>query len=77
YRRIHTTDRRLMTLQTFRDFEELISPDLVCRVHKSFMVAIAKIESVERDRIKIGEMMIPISDTYRKAFLERINAPGR
>ena len=77
YRRIHTIDRRLMTLQTFRDFEELISPDLVCRVHKSFMVAIAKIESVERDRIKIGETMIPISDTYRKAFLERINAPGR
>lgn len=77
YRRIHTIDKRLMTLQTFRDFEELISPDIICRVHKSFMVAIDKIDSVERDRIKIGEITIPVSDTYRKSFMERINAPGR
>lgn len=76
YRRIHTIQKKLMTLQTFRDFEELISPDIICRVHKSYMVAIDKIESVERDRIKIGDVIIPISDTYRKAFLERINAPG-
>ena len=38
---------------------------------------IDKIDSVERDRIKIGEITIPVSDTYRKSFMERINAPGR
>ncbi|MGL4597390.1 MAG: LytR/AlgR family response regulator transcription factor [Bacteroidia bacterium] len=72
YRRIHTTQKRIMTLQTFGEFEQLISPDLVCRVHKSFMVAIAKIDSIERDRIKIGETIIPISDSYRNTFFEQI-----
>jgi DNA-binding LytR/AlgR family response regulator len=77
YRRIHTINKRIMTLQTFGDFEQEIPPEIICRVHKSFMVALDKIDSIERDRIKIREALIPISDTYRKAFFERINYPGR
>lgn len=77
YRRIHTIDKRIMTLQTFGDFEQEISPEIVCRVHKSYMVALDKIDSIERDRIKIRETLIPISDTYRKTFFERINFPGK
>jgi DNA-binding LytR/AlgR family response regulator len=73
YRKIHTTHKPIMTLQTFNDFEKEISPSLVCRVHKSFMVSLAKIESIERDRIKIKGILIPISDTYKEIFYELIN----
>jgi DNA-binding LytR/AlgR family response regulator len=73
YRRIHTTSKRLMTLQTFTDLEELLSPDVICRVHKSYMVALDKIDSIERDRIRIGEVLIPVSETYRRGFLDRIS----
>ncbi len=73
YRRIHTNDRRIMTLQTFKDFEQEISSNIICRVHKSFMVSLDKIVSVERDRIKIKDVLIPISETYKKEFLEIIN----
>jgi len=76
YRRIHTVDKRIMTLQTFKDFEQEIPPELICRVHKSFMVSLAKIDSIERDRIKIKEVLIPISETYKKDFLQRINYQG-
>lgn len=72
YRRIHTTDKRIMTLQTFREFEEQIPPQIICRVHKSYMVSIGRIESVERDRIRIGEQYIPVSDSYKSAFYELI-----
>jgi two-component system, LytTR family, response regulator len=74
YRRIHTNDKRLMTLQTFGDFEKDISAHQLCRVHKSYMVAIDKIEAIERDRIKIGDTLIPISDTYKQAFFDVIQA---
>ncbi len=77
YRRIHTISKRIMTLQTFGDFEQEIPAEIICRVHKSFMVALDKIDSIERDRIKIREALIPISDTYRKAFFERIHYPGK
>ena len=73
YRKIHTTGKHIMTLQTFNDFENEISSSLICRVHKSFMVSLDKIESIERDRIKIGNTFIPISDTYKEIFYELIN----
>ncbi len=72
YRRIHTTSKKIMTLQTFNDFEKEISSSIICRVHKSYMVSLDKIESIEKDRIKIKEILIPISETYKQAFYENI-----
>lgn len=73
YRRVHTSTRKIMTLKTFKDFEQDISADVICRVHKSFMVSLDKIESIERDRIKIKDTLIPISETYKDDFYSRIN----
>ncbi len=72
YRRIHTNDRKLMTLQTFKDFEQEIPQHIICRVHKSFMVALDKIMSIEQDQIRIKDVTIPVSDTYKKEFMELI-----
>jgi two-component system LytT family response regulator len=72
YRRIFTIDKRVMTLQTFGELEMMIPKDIVCRVHKSFMVALHKIDNIERNRIKIGEKMIPVSESYKKEFLKLI-----
>jgi hypothetical protein len=72
YRRIHTPTRRIMTLQTFAEFERQLPAELVCRVHKSYMVAVGKIDSIERGRIAIQHLTIPISDTYRERFLALI-----
>ena len=74
YRRIHTVDKRIMTLQNFKDLEVVIPSRLVCRVHKSYMVSLGRIDSVERSRIKIGDQIIPISDTYRDQFFSLINS---
>lgn len=74
YRRIHTINKKIMTLQNFSEFEKVIPASVVCRVHKSYMVALAKIESVERGRIKIGDQLIPISDTYKDVFFQLINS---
>ena len=74
YVRIHCLRKKIMTLQSFNELERLIPAHLVCRVHKSFMVAINKIETVERSRIKISDQLIPLSETYREAFLRLINS---
>ena len=72
YRRIHTRQKRIMTLQNFSDLAEMLPSHLVCRVHKSWMVALNKIEAVERSRIIIGNKRIPISATYKHAFFDQI-----
>lgn len=74
YRRIHTLNKRIMTLQTFSELEALIPARLICRVHKSFMVSISKINEIERSRIKIADQIIPISETYREHFFGVINS---
>jgi len=73
YRRIHTTNKKIMTLQNFKELEKLIPPNIVCRVHKSYMVGLGRIESIERSRIRIADQIIPISETYRGDFFQRIN----
>lgn len=72
YRRIHTEHKRIMTLQNFTELEKMIPSHIVCRVHKSYMVALQKIEAIERSRIIIGKKWIPISATYKEAFFDRI-----
>jgi len=72
YRRLHCQSKKIMTLQTFTELEKMIPSHLVCRVHKSYMVAPNKIETIERGRIKIADTIIPISATYKAAFLKLI-----
>ncbi|MFD2587468.1 LytR/AlgR family response regulator transcription factor [Croceitalea marina] len=74
YRRIHTINKRIMTLQNFKEFEAIIPSNIVCRVHKSYMVSLSKIESIERNRIRIANQMIPISETYKAGFFQQIGS---
>jgi two-component system, LytTR family, response regulator len=73
YRRIHTLQKRIMTLQTFAEFERQIPPAILCRVHKSYMVALDKIDSIEKRGLRIKDRLIPLSETYRERFFELIN----
>ncbi len=70
YRRIFARDKQILTLQTFGELEQSIPPSIACRVHKSYMVALDKIDAVERDVIRVGAVEIPLSETYKKPFLQ-------
>ncbi|RRA97733.1 LytR/AlgR family response regulator transcription factor [Larkinella rosea] len=72
YRRVHTVAEKIMTLETFGELEQKLPRPPFCRVHKSYLVSLDKIESVERDRIKLGKAVIPVSDTYRERFYQVI-----
>lgn len=68
YRCIQMAARRVLTSQTFSDLELDLPPAKFCRVHKSYIVALDKIELIERNRIKIKDTYIPISETYKDIF---------
>jgi DNA-binding LytR/AlgR family response regulator len=76
YLKIVTTNARIMTLQNFKKFEATLPPENFIRVHKSYLVALNKIESISRNRIKIGNTLIPVSDSYKNAFYEAISKKG-
>lgn len=66
YLRVVTRSEKYMTLQNFKNIQSLLPEPQFMRVHKSFVIALDKIDSIERGRIKIGNRIIPIGDTYKK-----------
>jgi DNA-binding LytR/AlgR family response regulator len=73
YLRIVTQKSRIMTLQSFQNMESVLPPDNFMRIHKSFIVAMNKIESIERNRIRIGDQHIPVGLSYRERFLKQLD----
>jgi len=72
YRNIQTTTKKILTLQTFTELEQALPKSKFCRVHKSYIVTLNRIESIERNRIKIKDNLIPISETYKEIFYKLI-----
>ncbi|NJW52436.1 LytR/AlgR family response regulator transcription factor [Salinimicrobium oceani] len=72
YLRIHTPQEKIMTLLSFARLEELLPASKFARVHRSYLVAIDKIEHIERKRIKISSNYIPVSDTYADNFFKKL-----
>jgi DNA-binding LytR/AlgR family response regulator len=73
YRQINTVGKKILTSESFRDLELKLPVHQFVRVHKSYLVSLDKIESIERDRIKIQKELIPISETYRDKFYALIS----
>jgi DNA-binding LytR/AlgR family response regulator len=72
YLRIICINKKIMTLQSFSKLEESLPSKKFCRVHKSYIVSIDKIKSIERNVIIIADQRIPVSNTYRESFFSRI-----
>lgn len=72
YISIFTKAERVITLQHMKKMEENLPEERFIRVHKSYIVSIDKIESIERSRIQICDKTIPIGDTYRDNFFKKI-----
>lgn len=73
YLRIHTPEEKIMTLLNFAKLEELLPAQNFARVHRSFLVAIDKIDHIEKNRIRIGSEVIPVSESYAEAFYKMLN----
>lgn len=72
YISIFTHSERVITLQNMKRMDETLPRSQFIRVHKSYIIALDKIESIERSRITICSKVIPIGDTYRDEFFKRI-----
>lgn len=73
YIKVVLRDKELMTLMSFKDILDLLDNPDFCRVHHSFVVAIDKIEYIEKNRIVIKNQFIPISESRRQAFFSQLN----
>ena len=67
---IHTIRGKYMTLLPLKTVEEYLDPAKFLRVHKSYLVAISKVESVDSTELTIQTYQIPISRNLREQVIE-------
>ncbi len=72
YISIYTPTERIVTLQNMKKMEDILPSARFVRVHRSYIVALDKIASIERGRIFIEDKVIPVGDTYRDTFYRQI-----
>lgn len=70
YVKIHSKafPRPVITRMSMKVMEEKLPTDQFVRVHKSFIIALDKIDSMRKNKIKIGEEEIPVSDFYKESL---------
>jgi two-component system LytT family response regulator len=74
---IHTATEKIVARQTINSLEASLPAAAFARVHKSFIVSLAHIHTVERSRIFMqaaagAPIIIPVGDAYRNAFYGRL-----
>lgn len=67
-----TPEGSILTLMSMKAIEEHLPSDTFVRVHRSYIVNINKIKTIERNRIVFGKVYIPVSDSYKEHFTELI-----
>ncbi|MGD9928617.1 MAG: LytR/AlgR family response regulator transcription factor [Mangrovibacterium sp.] len=63
----------ILSLNSVKALEQKLPADRFMRVHRSFIVNLEKIETIERSRIVFGKTYIPVSDQYKDKFQEFVN----
>lgn len=70
YLKIHIADtnKAILTLMSFKEILSKLPSNQFLRVHKSFVVNVDYIKTVQRNRIVINDMRIPIGESHKEAF---------
>ncbi|MCB0567863.1 MAG: response regulator transcription factor [Phaeodactylibacter sp.] len=72
YVRFVCRDARHVTLESLKNLEELLPADNFLRVHKSYIVARNKVQSLNGNMLEIGAFKIPISRSKREEIVQAI-----
>lgn len=69
YIRIHTKTEKIIVLETMKSFESKL-PSNFKRIHRSFIINIDYLTSIDGNSVYLGQKNIPIGETYRKEIKE-------
>jgi len=68
YVKIFTHDRMIISYQSLKNLVAMLPSKQFPRVHKSYIISLGKIESIEGNQIKIKDKLIPLGTNYKQEF---------
>lgn len=72
YIKIFLNEKKLVTNISMKKIENLLPETQFYRIHKSYIISIAKVESIEGNMVKINNIHLPIGNSYRQDFMLHI-----
>ena len=73
YVKVYTTrTKMLLTKDTLKNLHGELSSEVFIRIHRSFIIAIKAIQFIEGNQVCVNDVMLPVSESYRKDLMERI-----
>jgi DNA-binding LytR/AlgR family response regulator len=69
YVKIFLADKKIVTLQTMKNMERKLPPEMFSRVHRSFIVNRNHVSSFSTSACEVNEVKIPIGKNYKEAFV--------
>lgn len=76
YVKIHTGDQYIVTKMQLGELESLLSPQVLLRIHKSFVVSLEKITAFSASHVEIGAHQIPIGRSYKELVMKQLRPWG-
>lgn len=71
---IHTRQKKYITYLTFSGIEGQLPAHLFVRIHKSYLVAIAAIQTIDGNEVITSSVRLPLSKSYRQDVMSRIES---
>lgn len=78
YVQIHTAERRVVTHHTMKGMDKALPGERFLRIHRSFIVAVDRIEAVDGNQVLIGGRWLPVGANHRDdlmAWVQRHHLP--
>jgi DNA-binding LytR/AlgR family response regulator len=73
YVKIYTAEKYHIVHSTLKLFEEKLPPFKFMRVHRSYIIALDKIDYIEENILYLNNTPVPLSESYRNTFLKKLN----
>lgn len=72
--KVHTTQKPLIASERLSYMEDKLPENKFARVHKSYIVALEKINSVQAEQVMVGNIVIPMGRVFKNEFLKKVNS---
>ncbi|MCB0428724.1 MAG: LytTR family transcriptional regulator [Flavobacteriales bacterium] len=69
---LYTKEKRYIINRTMKEIERKLSPYGFCRVHRSYIVNLNHIKSIQASTLQIGEKEVPIGKLFRETLLDKV-----
>ncbi|GLU53690.1 LytR/AlgR family response regulator transcription factor [Dyadobacter frigoris] len=72
YVKLYTSEKFYSVHSSLKEVESKLPESKFLRVHRSFIIQVGKIDTIEGGTLIINRKMIPVADTYRAALNQRL-----